>query len=128
MLSDLEELRSQFLVSTSLSEAKMVALLQLAVNHCAVDAKGNVEIKIASLPSKDKLMLVMVARLIAHHLDESIPAEVTADELTRNAHVAIEQVRARTSDLVRERQIEVVSRGVYRALLHRIEPFLKGLK
>jgi hypothetical protein len=127
-MSDLEELKSRFLVTQSLSEAKMLSLLELAVDHCAVDIKGNVEIKNAVLPAKDKLMLVLVARFIAHHLDESIAEDVTADELVRNARVANEQVRARTSDLAKDRQIEVVSRGVYRALLHRIEPFLRGLK
>jgi hypothetical protein len=127
-MSNLEELKNRFLVSESLSETKMLRLLELAVDHCAVDAKGNVEIKNSSLPAKDKLMLVLVARLIAHNLDETISADVTAEELVRNARIASEQVRARTSDLVKDRQIETASRGVYRAMLHRIEPFLRDLK
>jgi hypothetical protein len=127
-MSNLEELKSKFLVSDSLSEAKMLSLLQLAVDHCAVDLKGNVEIKNPALSAKDKLMLVLVARLVAHHLDETVAADVTADELARNARIASEQVRARASELARNRQIEVVSRGIYRALLHRVEPFLRGLR
>jgi hypothetical protein len=126
-MSNLEELKSRFLVSDSLSEAKMLSLLQLAIDHCAVDLKGNVEIKDTALAAKDKLMLVLAARLIAHHLDESISADVTTDELARNTAIENVQVRARTSDLAKDRQIEVVSRGIYRALLHKIEPFLRGL-
>ncbi|HEX3986440.1 MAG TPA: hypothetical protein VHX13_07505 [Acidobacteriaceae bacterium] len=126
-MTSLEELKSKFLVSGSLSEAQMHSLLQLAVNHCAVDAKGNVEIKNPKLPARDKLMLVLAARFVAHALEESIPSEVSIDELVRNTRVASEQVRARTSDLVKDRQIEMVSRGSYRALLHRIEPFLSSL-
>jgi hypothetical protein len=127
-MSNLEELRNRFLVSDSLSEAKMLSLLQLAVDHCAVDLKGNVEIKNAALGAKDKLMLVLVARLIANHLDESISADVTTEELARNTAIESVQVRARASDLAKDRQIEVVNRGVYRAPLHRVEPFLRGLK
>jgi hypothetical protein len=126
-MSNLEELKSRFLVSDSLSEAKMLSLLQLAVDHCAVDLKGNVEIKDTALAAKDKLMLVLAARFIAHHLDESISADVTTDELARNTAIENVQVRARTSDLAKDRQIEVVNRGIYRALLHKIEPFLRGL-
>jgi hypothetical protein len=127
-MNSLEELKSQFLVSNSLSEAKMLSLLQLAVRHCAVDSRGSVEVKTEGLPARDKIMLVLSARYIAHHLDESIAMDVTPDELVRNAGVAPEQVRARTSDLVKDKQIETPSRGVYRALVHKIEPFLRGIK
>ena len=127
-MSNLEELKSRFLVSESLSETKMLQLLELAVEHCAVDAKGNVEIKNSSIAARDKIMLILVARLIAHNLDGSIEQDVTADELVRNARIASEQVRARASDLSKDRQIEVTSRGVYRAMLHRVEPFLLNLK
>jgi hypothetical protein len=126
-VSNLEELKSRFLVTNSLSEAKMVSLLELAVDHCAVDANGNVEIKSPALSVKDKIMLVLAARFVAHHLDETVLAEVKVDELARNTSIACEQVRARASDLAKARQIEVVDRGVYRALLHKLEAFLKGL-
>ena len=126
-MSNLEELKSRFLVSNSLSEAKMLSLLQIAVEHCAVDIQGNVEIKNDALSAKDKITLVLVARFIAHQLDETILSEVKVDELARNTSISGVQVRARASDLAKARQIEVVDRGVYRALLHRIESFLQGL-
>ncbi len=126
-MSKIEELKSRFLVSSDLSEAQMHSLLELAVNHCAVDAAGNVEIKDRTLKAKDKLMLVLSARRIAHALEDSIISEVTITELSQNAGVAEEQVRARASELIKERQVEMISRGVYRALLHRIEPFLRQL-
>jgi hypothetical protein len=124
----LDELKSQFLVSSDLSEAKMLALLQLAVHHCAVDSKGNVEIKSAGLGARDKIMLVLSARFIAHHLEDSIPMDVTGEELVRNTHVALDQVRARTSDLVKDKQIETPARGVYRVFVHKIEPFLRNVR
>jgi hypothetical protein len=126
-MSDLEELKGKFLVSDSLSETKMLALLQLAVDQCAVDKTGNVEIKNTSLAAKEKVMLVLSARFLAHELDESISPDVTAEELARNTAIEKVQVRARASDLAKERQIEVMDRGVYRALLHKIEPFLRSL-
>src|ERR1035438_9310485 len=97
-MNNLEELKSRFLVSESLSEAKMLSLLQLAIDHCAVDSNGNVEIKNEALNAKDKLMLVLVARFIAHNLDETIAADVTIDEFVRNVRIANEQVRARRSE------------------------------
>ncbi|WP_158787877.1 hypothetical protein [Granulicella sp. L46] len=127
-MATLEELKAQFLVSSNLSEAKMLSLLQLAIAHCAVDSKGNVDIKSPKLAARDKIMLVLSARYIAHHLDESISMDVTGDELVRNAGVALDQIRARTSDLVRDKQIETPARGTYRVLVHRIDPFLQGLK
>jgi hypothetical protein len=105
----------------------MLSLLELAVEHCAVDTKGEVEIKNATLLAKEKIALVLVARFIAHQLDETISGEVTIDELARNTSIAAVQVRARTSELAKARQVEVVDRGVYRAMLHRIEPFLQSL-
>lgn len=126
-MSDLEELKGRFLVSDSLSESKMLALLKLAVDQCAVDKAGNVEVKNPSLAAKDKVMLVLAARFLANKLDESISPDVTAEELARNTAIEKVQVRARASDLAKDRQIEVISRGVFRALLHKIEPFLRGL-
>jgi hypothetical protein len=127
MMNDLEDLKSRFLVSNSLSEAKMFSLLQLAVNHCVVDPRGGVEIKTPNLAARDKIMLVLAARYIAHHLDDNIPMDVTGDEIVKNTFVAAEQVRARSSDLLRDKMIETPARGVYRALLHKIEPFLREL-
>lgn len=126
-MNSLEDLKSQFLVSSSLSETKMLGLLELAIRHCVVDGRGNVEIKTSSLTARDKIMLILAARYIAHHLEESIPMDVTAEEIVKNAFVAPEQVRARTSDLVRDKMIEVPARGVYRALAHKLESFLRDL-
>jgi hypothetical protein len=126
-MDNLEELKSQFLVSSSLSEAKMLSLLRMAIEHCAVDQRGHVEIKTQGLTSRDKIVLILAARYIAHHLDESIHADVTAEEIAKNALIAPDQVRARTSDLVRDKMIESSGRGVFRALAYKIEPFLNGL-
>ena len=126
-MTSIEELKSKFLVSGNVSETQMHSLLQIAVNHCAVDPNGNVEIKNQKVTTKDKLMLVLAARFVAHALEGSIPAEVSNEELARNARSEGKQVRARLSELVKDRQIEMVSRGTYRALLHRVEPFLSTL-
>jgi hypothetical protein len=126
-MNSLEDLKSKFLVSDSLSEAKMLSLLELAVNHCVVDPKGNVEIKTNGLTARDKVMLVLAARYIAHHLEDTILMHVSGDEIAKSAFVAPEQVRARASDLLRDKMIEIPTRGNYRALLHKIEPFLRGL-
>ena len=127
IVDNLEDLKSQFLVSSSLSEAKMLALLKMAIDHCVVDKRGHVEMKTPNLAARDKIMLILSARYIAHHLDETIPMDVTADEIAKNAFIAPEQVRARTSDLVRDKMIESSSRGVFRALAYKIEPFLRDL-
>lgn len=126
-MSNLQELKNKFLVSDNLTEARMLSLLELAVKHCAVDSSGTVHIKNGTLKARDKIMLILVARLIASNLNESIPAEVPAEELSKNAAVALDQARARASDLIKERMISAVGRGVYKAQLHKIESFLQGL-
>lgn len=126
-MSSLEELKDKFLVSDSLSEQKMLGLLEVAINHCVVDPRGHVEIKTSGLTVRDKIMLILAARFIAHHLDESIAMDVMGEEIAKNAFVAPEQVRARTSDLVKDKMIDSPSRGTYRALAHKIEPFLRNL-
>jgi hypothetical protein len=126
-MSNLQELKSQFLVSDDLTEGRMLLLLEVAVKHCVVDSSGAVHIKNNSLKARDKIMLILIARLIASNLNQNIAAEVSAEELSKNAAVALDQVRARASDLIKEKMISTVGRGLYKAQLHKAEPFLRGL-
>jgi hypothetical protein len=120
----LEKLKQQFLITDDLIKVNLEQLLTKALPFCAVDPKGRVHLKSTTLGSKNKIRLVLVARKLASELDSKFPATLSITDLVDSTGLSENQVRARTSELVRERFAESPSRGEFRASPHKIEPFL----
>lgn len=123
----IEDLRKKFIVSDDILKTRIEALVQKALNHCAVTENGLVHISDGSLSAKDKVKLVLVARALASQLDPKFTPDVTVDELVRSTGIESTQVRARANEIVKERFASAVRRGVYEANPHRIEGYLDSL-
>ncbi len=123
----LDELRKSFIVDEDILRAQLEPLVARATQHCVVGKNGQVHIKDNKLAGARQVMLVLAARAIASRLETEIAAEVTVAEISRFTGIPGNQVRARGKDLIQARLAESLSRGVYRALFHKIDGFLDEL-
>jgi hypothetical protein len=124
---DIAKLRSDFLVDDEVSPERLLTLIESLLPHCVVSKKGKVEIKRAGLAGRQLVKLVLVARLAAHQLDETISDEVNADELSENTGLPKNQATARAKECVDERFAERSARGNYRARPRKVDGFLNEL-
>src|SRR2546422_64670 len=107
----IEELRKKFIVSNDVLITRIESLIEKALNHCAVAEDGLVHISDKALSAKDKIKLVLVARVLAAQLDEKFASDVPLDDLVRSTGIEPNQLRARANDVVKERFARAVSRG-----------------
>ncbi len=124
---DLAKLRSEFLVDDEVSTERLSILIESLLPHCVVSKKGKVEIKRADLSGRQLVKLVLVARLVAHKLDESVGDEVNADELAESTGLPKNQATARAKECVDEGFAERSARGNYRARPRKVDAFLTEL-
>jgi hypothetical protein len=123
----IEELKGQFIIEEDVVKRRLESLLTEALQHCVVDKKGTVHINDARMGSLSKLKLVLTARYLASQLDSAISASVSSAEIAQSTGLPVGQVYARAKDAVGEKFAESVGRGVFRAMPHKIEPFLDSL-
>jgi hypothetical protein len=124
---DLAKLRSEFLVDDDVSTEKLSSLIESLLPHCVVSKKGKVEIKQTDLSGRQLVKLVLVARLVAHKLDESVGDEVNAEELAESTGLPKNQATARAKECVDEDFAERSARGNYRARPRKVDAFLSEL-
>jgi hypothetical protein len=123
----IEELRKKFITSDDVLKRRIEALIEKALKHCAVAEDGLVHITDNTLAAKDKIKLVLVARVLAAQLDEKFASDVPLNDLVRSTGIEPNQLRARANEVVKERFARPVSRGVYTANPHKVEAFLDSL-
>jgi hypothetical protein len=123
----IDDLRKKFLVDEDLDEERLGALITKLLPICVVDKKGVVRIKRSGLPGRALVKIVLVARLVAHKLDESIPDELDAASLAANTGMPKNQVAARAKEVADEGFADRTVRGNYRARLWKVGTFLDEL-
>jgi hypothetical protein len=123
----LERLKQEFLISDDVVKVKLEQLLTKALPFCGVDPKGRVHFKFDEIGSKNRVGLALVARRLVSELDHIFVDTLSIAGLVESTGLDEKQVRARLSELVRERVAESPSRGEYRASPHRMEKFLDAL-
>lgn len=123
----LDDLRKAFLVDEDLDEERLAALIKKLLPICVVDKKGVVQIKRSGLPGRALVKIVLLARLVAHKLDESIPDELDAEALAVNTRMPKNQAAARAKEAVDEAFAERTTRGNYRACMWKVDEFLEEL-
>ncbi len=123
----LDDLRRAFLVNEDLDEERLAALIKRLLPICVVDKNGVVQIKRPGLPGRSLVKIVLLARLVAHRLDESIPDELDAAGLAANTRMPKNQAAARAKEVVDEAFAERTTRGNYRACMWKVDEFLDEL-
>lgn len=123
----IEELRKQFIVDEDLLKSRLEPVVTKALVHCRIDKDGRVEIRNTGLSGKDQVKLTLAARVIGAEMDPAISPDVSVAEITKFTGLPANQVRARGKDAIEDKFAQSPRSGIYRALPHKIEPFLDGL-
>ena len=127
-MSELDTLKRRFIVDDDVIKARLEVLVTKALQHCVVDTRGRVHVNDTKLASRDKLKLALAARQLASQLETTIPSHMSVNDLMESTGLPRDQVRARMSEIIKERFAVASDSGVFSAVLHKIESFLDSLK
>jgi hypothetical protein len=127
-MPSIDELKKQFIVDETELKSRLEPVLEKALTHCRIGKDGHVEIRSTRLSGKDQVKLTLAARAIGSEVDSTISPEVSVLEISKFTGLPTNQVRARGKDAIEEKFAQSPRSGIYRALPHKIEPFLDGLK
>jgi len=111
--------------------ARIYSLAERLADYATLNARGDVFIKrkVAGLPDKYKVGLVVAARFIAHALRDEIEEIVSIDDVEKYAEIDKKIVAARLSDLRKEGYIERKGKGKYKWLTYsKLEHFLTDIE
>lgn len=117
-MTSLEELKKSFIKEEdSFEEKELIELLSKINKICQLDKKGYVSFIKRDLTDKEKILFILIARFLANKLENTIPKEVTNEELLKMLKKSKSQIRARVSDLRKEDKIKDIGRNI-----HEIKP------
>lgn len=131
MGKELEDLKAKWIIEKIDFDEKMVGrYVKRLMPFCKITKNGEIFLtdEGKKLSLKDQVGLTLVARFIAHILDDSIPEEVSAEEVSKIFLVDRMQVYARFKDTKNEKLAISVKRGIYKANPSRIEKFLDDIE
>lgn len=126
-MASIEELKKQFIVDENVLKSRLEPVVTKALLHCRIDKDGRVEIRNASLSGKEQVKLTLAARVIGAEMDPAISPDVSVAEITKFTGLPANQVRARGKDAIEDKFAQSPRSGIYRALPHKVEPFLDAL-
>jgi len=124
---DLDALRNKFIVDEDVLKSRLKSTIEKALKHCVVDRNGQVHVNATDLSARDRIMLILSARMIASQLEAGIAADVTVEEISKFTALPENQVRARSKDLINDKWVESTRPGVYAAIAFKVEKFLDSL-
>jgi hypothetical protein len=124
---NIEELKRKFILDDDVLKTRLEPIVDKALVHCQIDKQGQVLVTNLNLSAKDRVCLVLSARAIAAQLDPSISADVTVTDIGAYLGLPANQIRARGNEAIKARFAESPSRGIYRAVPHKVEAFLDGI-
>jgi hypothetical protein len=127
-MADIEELKKQFIVDENVLKSRLEPVVTKALLHCRIDKDGRVEIRNASLSTKEQVKLTLAARVIGSEMEPTISPEVSVSEISKFTGLPPNQVRARGRDAIEDKFAQSPRSGVYRAMPHKVEAFLDGLE
>ena len=127
IIMTIEELKQKFIVADDVLKARLEPIITKALRHCVIDKTGQVYVTDKRLSGKQQVMLTIAARAIASQLEPTISASVTVSEIAKYTGLPENQVRARGKDFINAKLAESPERGVYRAVFHKVEPFLDSI-
>jgi hypothetical protein len=124
---NLETLAKKFIVSDDWLRDRLEVVTSELLRHCVTDRVGQVHVSNPNLSAKQRVMLVLVARMVASQFEPKISSTVTVKELAKSTGLPENQVRARGNDWVKRKFADSPKRGAFRAVQHKIEDFLNIL-
>jgi len=130
----LDELRKKFIVKEEDHKKILENVLRKIIKYAYITEKGTVGLKISSLNQTERIILVLLARYIGGLLQESIPKEVTINEIMEYTSIDKKVIAARVNELVKRGYVKRLARGKYivngifaaKNMLEKIEKGEKG--
>ncbi len=124
----LDDLRGQFVVDDDVRNEKLEELINRMLPHCVVRKNGSVELKRSGLAGKQRVKLVLAARLLASKLDDAIAEEVAVEQISDYTGLPKDQAAARAKEcLDRNGSLSEAPGCSYKARILKVEEFLSGL-
>jgi hypothetical protein len=124
----LAALRQQFIVGPDVIQRRMLACMEKIVGHCTLYEKGTVDLKAHIVGAKIQIKTVLAARAVAARLEDgNFNANVTLAELETSTGIDHNVISARCGEMVKAREIELVTRGVWTFRSDKVEKFLDTL-
>jgi len=126
-MTNLEELKKAFIVEKEYGEERIREHIERLLRYCKVDDEGRVYVESPKLTTKERVMLTLVARLLANKLEPKIIPELTIDEISESLEIPKNHIRARLRDLTKGGFAIRVKRGAYLASSYHVDKFIDQL-
>lgn len=123
----IEELKKKFILDDDALKNRLESIATKALQHCALDTKGNVHFNNPKLSPREKLRLTLAARAIGAQMDSKMSGEVSVKELIANTGLPKAQVYARTAELVNGKLATSPKKGFYAAVQHKVEALIDSV-
>jgi hypothetical protein len=125
---DIAELTGKFLIDDEIATDRLSQFIQQLLPYCKVRKNGKVDVLADNLSGRDRVKLVLAARLVASKLEGSaVNGDLCADEISEYADLPKNQAAARAKECADERFAERSARGSYKARPDKLPAFLKEL-
>jgi hypothetical protein len=95
----MENLRKRFIVEENLEEKKITEYVERVLPFCKVTKNGAIWLGERPVTNLEKVKIALVARFLANRIEQSIPSEITANELSNSLEIPQDQIRARLKDV-----------------------------
>jgi len=95
----MEDLKKRFIVEENLEEKKTSGYIERLLPFCKISNSGDILLGEKALTTLEKVKIALVARYLANHIEPSISAEITPEELVTCLDISKEQIFARLKDV-----------------------------
>lgn len=125
---ELEKLKTEFIVDENkYNEERVPQQIKRLLKFARVGTGGKVFVEPRNLSPDYRLKVILVARFLANKLHLEINPQITIEELSEYSHLDKDQVRARMSNIVRQKFAKRVDKGIFIVLPFQINKFIEEL-
>jgi hypothetical protein len=124
----MENIRKRFIVDENLDEKKIEGYAERLLPFCKVTKNGGISLSERPVTTLEKVKIALVTRFLANSLEQSIPAEITAEELSNSLEIPRDQINARLKDVRDSKFGSVSDNGKYKAKPIEVVKFIDELE
>lgn len=127
--NNFEELKKSFIVNREeYQKEKLPDFISRALGFCTVDSEGGIHINNFSLTVRDKIVVALIARFLAHQLQSTIDSSMTGEEISTILDIDKAVTFARLKDLCDTKMVRRIEKGIYEIVPFYVEPLLTELQ
>lgn len=125
-MSKKETIRKALLID---EEENLEKIVSLAGKIIGITKEGDIRLRIQEkeMTLKEKVLLLLIGKKLAHEAELSADSTITLDEISRILKADKKISSARISELIREGKVRFKDRGRYQVVFYDIEIFLENI-